>query len=114
MCELTAPQVSVEVAAGREVAGVQVDRPERLCGTLRARVHLIRRRVRRPLHMPAPKLTRTFSDGHYGLYLDETLTDGSSARCPTFDNEPLCSPGPRQGEGVTFECVGLEVWGIGG
>ncbi|EKM48308.1 uncharacterized protein PHACADRAFT_155199 [Phanerochaete carnosa HHB-10118-sp] len=53
-------------------------------------------------------------DGHYGLYLDATLSDGSSARCPTFDNEPLCSAGPRQGEGVTFECVGLEVWGIGG
>ncbi|KAH9900705.1 TLD-domain-containing protein [Cubamyces lactineus] len=52
-------------------------------------------------------------DGHYGLWLDETLSDGSSARCPTFDNEPLCSPGPRQGETVTFECVGLEVWGIG-
>ena len=53
------------------------------------------------------------SDGHYGLYLDDTLSDGSSARCPTFDNEPLCSPGPRQGENVTFECVGLEVWGVG-
>ncbi|KAI0071231.1 TLD-domain-containing protein [Panus rudis PR-1116 ss-1] len=53
-------------------------------------------------------------DGKYGLYLDETLTDGSSARCPTFDNEPLCSPaGPRQGGNVTFECVGLEVWGVG-
>ncbi|CDO76666.1 hypothetical protein BN946_scf184752.g4 [Trametes cinnabarina] len=52
-------------------------------------------------------------DGHYGLWLDQTLSDGSSARCLTFDNEPLCSPGPRQGETVTFECVGLEVWGIG-
>ncbi|KAF7799183.1 hypothetical protein EIP86_010414 [Pleurotus ostreatoroseus] len=52
-------------------------------------------------------------DGHYGLYLDDTLSDGSSARCPTFDNEPLCSPGPRQGEAITFECVGLEVWGVG-
>ncbi|KAI0691826.1 TLD-domain-containing protein [Cytidiella melzeri] len=52
-------------------------------------------------------------DGHYGLYLDDTLSDGSSARCPTFENPPLCSPGPRQGENVTFECVGLEVWGVG-
>ncbi|PPQ91095.1 hypothetical protein CVT25_013133 [Psilocybe cyanescens] len=52
-------------------------------------------------------------DGHYGLYLDETLFDGSSAPCPTFDNEPLCSPGPRKGSTVTFECVGLEVWGLG-
>ncbi|OCH86253.1 TLD-domain-containing protein [Obba rivulosa] len=52
-------------------------------------------------------------DGHYGLYLDSSLMDGSSAYCPTFDNEPLCSAGPRQGENVTFECVGLEVWGVG-
>lgn len=52
-------------------------------------------------------------DGHYGLYLDDALTDGSSAPCPTFNNEPLCSAGPRQGESTTFECVGLEVWGIG-
>ncbi|CAL1697514.1 unnamed protein product [Somion occarium] len=52
-------------------------------------------------------------DGRYGLYLDETLLDGSSAPCPTFDNDPLCSSGPRQGVGYRFECVGLEVWGIG-
>ncbi|EPS94800.1 hypothetical protein FOMPIDRAFT_1169299 [Fomitopsis schrenkii] len=52
-------------------------------------------------------------DGHYGLYLDDSLGDGSSARCPTFENEPLCSDGPRQGENVRFECVGLEVWGVG-
>ncbi|KAH9837596.1 TLD-domain-containing protein [Rhodofomes roseus] len=52
-------------------------------------------------------------DGHYGLYLDDTLNDGSSARCLTFENEPLCSEGPRQGENVRFECVGLEVWGVG-
>ncbi|KIM74762.1 hypothetical protein PILCRDRAFT_14200 [Piloderma croceum F 1598] len=49
-------------------------------------------------------------DGRYGLYLDDTLLDGSSARCPTFENEPLCSPGTRKGGNVTFECVGLEVW----
>lgn len=53
------------------------------------------------------------SDGAYGLYLDESLFDGSSARCPTFDNEPLCSPGVKKGRAVAFECVGLEVWGIG-
>src|SRR5215475_5000036 len=47
------------------------------------------------------------------LYLDDTLIHGSSASCPTFDNEPLCSDGPRRGETVTFECVGLEVWGVG-
>ncbi|KAJ4482069.1 TLD-domain-containing protein [Lentinula aciculospora] len=52
-------------------------------------------------------------DGAYGLYLDESLFDGSSARCPTFDNEPLCSPGDKKGRAVSFECVGLEVWGVG-
>jgi hypothetical protein len=57
-------------------------------------------------------------DGYYGLYLDETLYEGSSARCPTFNNDPLCStsgPGPEGGGGggtATFECVGLEVWGV--
>lgn len=30
-------------------------------------------------------------DGHYGLYFDDTLFDGPSARCPTFKNTPLCS-----------------------
>ena len=62
------------------------------------------------------------SDGHYGLYLDETLYEGSSARCPTFNNDPLCTSDPSPGKGgngggnggtATFECVGLEVWGIG-
>jgi len=55
-------------------------------------------------------------DGKYGLYLDDTLLDGSSAWCPTFANEPLCSciAGLRQDKTVEFECVGLEVWGIGG
>jgi len=52
-------------------------------------------------------------DGHYGLYLDDTLLDGSSARSITFGNEPLCSKGPRKGENVAFECVGLEIWGMG-
>ena len=52
-------------------------------------------------------------DGHYGLYLDDSLIDGSSAPCLTFDNQPLCSPGPKKGETVSFECVGLEVWDIG-
>ncbi|KAJ3513890.1 hypothetical protein NLJ89_g2695 [Agrocybe chaxingu] len=55
-------------------------------------------------------------DGHYGLYLDDTLLDGSSASCPTFDNEPLCSYPTRSAgakKTVNFECVGLEVWGMG-
>ncbi|KAJ7658497.1 TLD-domain-containing protein [Mycena rosella] len=53
-------------------------------------------------------------DGHYGLYLDDTLFDGSSARCPTFDNPPLCAGAElKPGGSVNFECVGLEVWGVG-
>ena len=59
-------------------------------------------------------LTLSYRDGHYGLYLDESLFDGSSAPCPTFDNEPLCT-GSVVGnlKTVKFECVGLEVWGMG-
>lgn len=57
-------------------------------------------------------------DGHYGLYLDETLYEGSSARCPTFNNDPLCTSDISPSKGTdastaTFECVGLEVWGVG-
>ncbi|RDB18168.1 Oxidation resistance protein 1 [Hypsizygus marmoreus] len=52
-------------------------------------------------------------DGNYGLYLDDTLFEGSSAPCPTFANEPLCSPGPKAAGVVSFECVGLEVWAVG-
>jgi len=51
-------------------------------------------------------------DGKYGLFLDSNILDGSSAPCPTFDNEILCSD-PEDGTGTArFECVGLEVWGI--
>lgn len=56
-------------------------------------------------------------DGHYGLYLDASLLDGSSAPCPTFDNHVLCSRVDAGSVGVkkdvSFECVGLEVWGVG-
>ncbi|KZV95774.1 TLD-domain-containing protein [Exidia glandulosa HHB12029] len=81
-------------------------------------------------------------DGHFGLWLDAALFDGSSARCPTFDNDVLCgAPHPKShAEQATarreasdffefeleakeeekdrvvtekFECVGLEVWWIG-
>ncbi|KAG9310784.1 TLD-domain-containing protein [Chiua virens] len=61
-------------------------------------------------------------DGHYGLYLDASLLDGSSAPCPTFGNPPLCASPPhaskerngvaRAKADVSFECVGLEVWGV--
>jgi len=34
-------------------------------------------------------------DGRYGLYIDSSLIDGSSAHCPTFANDTLCgAPGP--------------------
>ncbi|KAI9457383.1 TLD-domain-containing protein [Boletus coccyginus] len=66
---------------------------------------------------------RRSRDGHYGLYLDASLLDGSSAACPTFGNPPLCAAVPhasaerngvvRAKADVSFECVGLEVWGIG-
>ncbi|KAG8215521.1 TLD-domain-containing protein [Butyriboletus roseoflavus] len=62
-------------------------------------------------------------DGHFGLYLDASLLDGSSAPCPTFGNPPLCASAPHVSKeqngvvkakgDVSFECVGLEVWGIG-
>lgn len=54
-----------------------------------------------------------YRDGRYGLYLDESLFDGSSAWCVTFENDPLCSPGPDKAGAVAFECVGLEVWAVG-
>ncbi|KAH9900703.1 hypothetical protein C8Q73DRAFT_214775 [Cubamyces lactineus] len=42
-------------------------------------------------------------------WLHETLSEGASARCPMFNNEPLCSAGLRQDEPITSECIGLEV-----
>ena len=58
-----------------------------------------------------------FRDGKYGLFLDSTFYDGSSAPCATFENEVLCSnpagsdSGGRQST-VRFECIGLEAWGV--
>ncbi|KAK0469131.1 TLD-domain-containing protein [Desarmillaria tabescens] len=52
-------------------------------------------------------------DGSYGLYIDANLLEGSSAPCPTFANEPLCSPGHSIRGTVPFECVGVEVWRVG-
>ncbi len=53
-------------------------------------------------------------DGSYGMYVDKSLLEGSSARCLTFGNDVLCSPGRmRAGGAVPFECVGLEVWRVG-
>jgi len=52
-------------------------------------------------------------EGKYGLYLDANLIDGSSARCPTFDNAVLCAaPGYDENKTASFECVGVECWGV--
>lgn len=49
--------------------------------------------------------------GTYGLMFDSTFSKCSSATCPTYDNEVLCSPTPRHSDKATyFDCVGLEVW----
>ena len=50
-------------------------------------------------------------DGHYGLYIDDTLIDGTTHHCQTFENDHLAR-GIIIGNGMRFECVGLEVWGI--
>ncbi|RMD41556.1 hypothetical protein DV735_g3564, partial [Chaetothyriales sp. CBS 134920] len=46
-------------------------------------------------------------DGHYGLWLDDTLDNGISEQCPTFGNEPLSD------EGKKFQVLGVEVWYVG-
>lgn len=46
-------------------------------------------------------------DGHYGLWLDQSLNKGVSETCPTFGNEGLSD------EGAKFDVLGVEVWYIG-
>jgi hypothetical protein len=46
-------------------------------------------------------------DGHYGLWLDDTLEKGISSQCLTFGNEPLSD------EGEKFDILGVEIWSIG-
>ncbi|KAJ5306206.1 hypothetical protein PENANT_c024G08428 [Penicillium antarcticum] len=46
-------------------------------------------------------------DGHYGLWVDQSLEKGVSASCQTFGNEPLSD------EGVKFDILGVEVWYVG-
>ncbi|PSR85475.1 hypothetical protein BD289DRAFT_368451 [Coniella lustricola] len=46
-------------------------------------------------------------DGHYGLWLNDSLEKGISARCLTFGNEPLSD------EGIKFGILGVELWLIG-
>ncbi|KAJ4403296.1 oxidation resistance protein 1 [Gnomoniopsis sp. IMI 355080] len=46
-------------------------------------------------------------DGHYGLWLNDSLEKGVSSRCLTFGNEPLSD------EGEKFGILGVEMWKIG-
>jgi hypothetical protein len=41
--------------------------------------------------------------GQLALSLGDNLQHGTTGRCTTFDNEPLCEP-------ADFECVALELW----
>ncbi len=45
--------------------------------------------------------------GHYGLWLDDSLSLGHSSQCETFGNEPLSD------EGEKFGILGVELWVIG-
>lgn len=46
-------------------------------------------------------------DGHYGLWIDDSLEHGISEPCPTFGNEPLSEDGHK------FDVMGLEIWYVG-
>ncbi|KAL2752209.1 hypothetical protein ACRALDRAFT_1078240 [Sodiomyces alcalophilus JCM 7366] len=46
-------------------------------------------------------------DGHYGLWLDDSLERGRSGRSQTFGNEPLSD------EGEKFGILGVELWVLG-
>jgi len=46
-------------------------------------------------------------DGHYGLWLDDTLETGISDTCLTFGNEPLSE------EGHKFDVLDVEIWYVG-
>ncbi|KAH8693978.1 hypothetical protein BGW36DRAFT_430001 [Talaromyces proteolyticus] len=46
-------------------------------------------------------------DGHYGLWIDDSVEKGVSASCPTFGNEHLSD------EGMKFDILGVEVWAVG-
>lgn len=51
-------------------------------------------------------------DGHYGLYFDASLVEGTTHRCPTFNNDCLAQ-GELRAEMISFDCAGLEIWGVG-
>lgn len=43
------------------------------------------------------------SEGHYGLWLDQSLTHGLSSKVATFNNQPLATH-------ENFNVRGVEVW----
>lgn len=45
-------------------------------------------------------------DGHYGLWIDDSLDKGVSYPSVTYSNEPLSGQGPK------FDIIGLEFWQI--
>lgn len=46
-------------------------------------------------------------DGGFGIYLDNELNNGSTAKCSTFNNLPLCPS-----EAGSFACTAVEVYGF--
>lgn len=46
-------------------------------------------------------------DARYGLWLDDGFNRGHSAKCGTFENDPLSDEGER------FDIVGVELWVVG-
>jgi hypothetical protein len=46
-------------------------------------------------------------DARYGLWLDDGFNRGQSAKCGTFENDPLSD------EGEKFDIVGVELWVVG-
>lgn len=80
---------------------------------VRGRFPIHRRRVRLYIQSLVRAIELTVGlglnrDGKYGLYLDSQMYNGISQKCPAFDNEVLVSD--RDGK---FECIGVEVWGVG-
>jgi len=53
--------------------------------------------------------------GHFALYLDSELYQGSSGYCTTFESPTLCSMGEEAAgseKAVTFLCSEVEVWAV--
>lgn len=56
--------------------------------------------------------------GHFALWIDDELQNGTTAQCSTFKNTPLCQPSQQnqvgksneESELIEFEIVALEVW----